>query len=173
MDKSDLVILWRGQLWSTGANPEQCASGWWGLSFGGKKSVKDLTPHPARPDSFSPSLRPRCFALRMALAFASGSFRIWQVSAGCPQPFPRTPKLSDAGWASPHLPTIHLRRSAYLKLLKATGHALAAVNDRHLDSVRWFSLSLRSPRPTHSLSFRRPSGPPHLDHPSPSTRRGR
>jgi hypothetical protein len=93
MDKSDLVILWRGQskhTFSTGANPEQCASGWWGLSFGGKKSVKDLTPHPARPDSFSPSLRPRWFTLRMPLGFASGAFRIWQVSAGCPQPFPHT-----------------------------------------------------------------------------------
>lgn len=48
-------------------------------------------------------------------------------------------KLPDAGWASPQLPIIHPRRSAYLELLKATGHALAAINDRHLDSVRWFS----------------------------------
>lgn len=121
----------------------------------------DSSPGPTRfilaqpPTSLLHSANTTRFRLRVIPNLAS--------ERRVPPAFPAHPNLSDAGWASPQLPITHPRRSAYLELLKATGHALAVVNDRHLDSVRCFSL-LASLSQTDALAFLQAAEwPPHLD----------
>jgi hypothetical protein len=121
MDKSDLVIFWRGRRELVPSSAPR---------VGGTLSAGGRTP-PTSCDS------PVCFRqvsdfagprLRMPLSFASGSVRIGQVRAGCPS-LSCTREAAERGLsqssASDHPPGPP-RRFAYLKLLKTTGNALGA-----------------------------------------------